>query len=259
LLIGGALLSIQTRLGRRRLITIRLMLVLAAVFQLAGTAPASASIAVGGNVWSGAIDGGSGVSHVSGRLAIPKIDAGCGLHSNVAVWVGLGGYGKLPFAQNGITLTPSGMSAWFELLDKSGNGPVQSVALPMKTGDVVALNLAFSPGHTVLSLTWSNLTRHQSVTRRFLNAARWYNGSTAEWIVERAAFDARHDSPYLARFSPITFTNAVYGTPTTSRSAFPNTYTSTMYSRYVNGWHPMTQVTRLSNSQAFRTTWSACH
>jgi hypothetical protein len=256
---GGHILTINKRVDRVKLIAIPLMLVLAAALQLTVTAPARAAIAVGGNVWSGIIDRGSGVTRVSGRIVIPKVDAACGTNSNVAVFVGLGGYGTFPFAQNGITLTPSGISAWFELFDKTGRGPVVSVSLPMKAGDVVALGLAFSPGHTVLTFAWSNLTRNLKVTRTLTNAARWHNGSTAEWIVERAAFDALHDSPYLAHFSPITFTNAAYSTPTTGRSAFPNTYTSTMQSKYVNGWHPMTRVAPLSNSQAFRTTWLACH
>jgi hypothetical protein len=249
------------RVGLVKLVAIPLMmLVLAAVLQLTVSAPAQAATAIGGNGWAGTIDRGTGISRVSGRIVVPKVDATCGTNSNVAVWVGLGGFGTLPFAQNGITVTPSGTSAWFELFDRTGAGPVVGVSLPMKAGDVVALGLGFSPGHTVLTLTWSNLTRNQKVTRTINNAARWYNGSTAEWIVERAALDVLHDSPYLAHFSPITFTYAVYGTPTIGRNAFPATYVSTINSKYVSGkYHPMTRVAPSANSQAFTTTWLACH
>jgi hypothetical protein len=239
-----------------------LVLTLAAVLQVTATAPATAAVAVGGNLWAGIIDrGAAGISHVSGRITIPRVDAACGARSNVAVWVGLGGYGTVPFAQNGITLTPSGSGAWYELFDRAGVGPVVSVPLPMKAGDVVVLGLAFSPDHRVLTFGWSNLTSRQRVARTLTNAARWYNGSTAEWIVERAGFDSVHDSPYLAHFSPITFTNAVSSTPTVGRNALPNTYTSTMISRYVIGrpFHPMTRVTPSVDPRAFTTTWLACH
>jgi Peptidase A4 family len=253
-------LTIKTRVGLVKLVTIPVMLVLAAVLQLTMTAPAQAATAVGGNAWSGIIDRGTGISHVSGRIVVPKVDTACGTNSNAAIWVGLGGYGTFPFAQNGITVAPSGVWAWYELFDKSGRGPAVAVSLPMKAGDAVALSVAFSAGHTVLTFTWINLTRNQKVTRTFYNAAQWYNGSTAEWIVERAAFDVLHDSPYLAHFSPITFTNAVSGTPTTGRSAFPATYISTMNSKYVNSsYHPLARVTPLANTQAFTTTWLGCH
>jgi hypothetical protein len=246
---------------KRRLGTIGFVAVLTLASQLTGIAPATAAIAVGGNVWSGIIDQGTaGISRVSGRITVPTVDASAGSNSNVAVWVGLGGYGTFPFAQNGITLTPSGASAWYELFDKSGNGPVVGVPLPMIAGDVVALGLQFTPNHTSLTFTWNNLTQKQSVTRTLATAAGWYNGSTVEWIVERAGLDVAHDSPYLAHFSPITFTNAVFSTPTSVRNAFPNTYTSTMYSKYVNSaYHPLTRVTAGGNAQSFTTTWLASH
>jgi len=157
-------------------------------------------------------------------------------------------------------LPPSGASAWYELFPKSGNGPVVGVPLPMIAGDVVALKLQFTPNHTSITFTWNNLTAKQSVTRTLAQAGGWYNGSTAERIVERAGFDGAYDSPYLAHFTPITFTNAVSSTPTSVRNAFPNTYTATMFSKYVNSaYHPLTRVAPGGNAQSFTTTWLASH
>jgi hypothetical protein len=246
--------------GLAKLIAVPLVLMLIAALQISGSAPASAATAVGGNLWAGVIDAGTGISSVSGRVTVPKVDAACATNSNAAVWVGLGGYGTVPFAQNGITVTPGGFGAWYELFDKFGQGPVVSVSLPMKAGDVIGLGLAFSANHTMLTFTWSNLTSNQTVTRTITGAARWYNGTTAEWIVERGGYDPLHDTPNLAHFSPITFTNAVYASSTVAHNAMPNTYTSTVASKYIGGTsHPMARVTSSANAQAFTTTWVACH
>lgn len=226
-----------------------------------GAAPAAAApltgIIVGNNIWAGAIDAGRGFTAVEGTVVVPRVDALCGTNSNVAIWVGLGGYLGMPFAQNGISVTPRGRSAWYELFDRNGNGPVVSVPLAMSSGDQVRLSLAFSAGHGTLTFVWRNLTRHVQTQRVIGNAARWYNGGTAEWIVERANYDPPTSSPALAHFSPVTFTGALASVGPAQRAALPDTYTSLMW-----GVGLLRQLTGLSPAprarDSFTTTWRAC-
>lgn len=100
----------------------------------------------------------------------------------------------------------AGIGVWYELFDRYGNGPVVSVPLRMKQGDEIRLGLRFSANHSMLSFSWMNLTRHTTATRTVRNAGKYYNGSTAEWIVERPGIDRLTHSPNLAWFSPIVFT-----------------------------------------------------
>ena len=216
-----------------------------------------AAVEVGGSVWSGIIDRSVGLTEAHTRFTVPRVYSTCGTRSNVAVWTGLGGYGPFPFAQNGVSLTPSGFGAWYELFDKNGLGPIASVPLTIRSGDVIELDLRFTVRHTVLTMTWTNISRHQSVSRTLANATRWYNGTTAEWIVERADYDYRHDSPYFAQFSPITFTAAWTRTATgAARSAFPNTFRSELLGK--GAYHTLTTTTPRS-AQSFTTTWRGCH
>lgn len=247
--------------GRRRRQVVAIMTgVLVGVLIALLATPAQArppATEVGGSIWSGIIDRGAGLLEVHTRVTVPRVSGSCSARSNAAVWVGLGGYGRFPFAQNGITLTPSGIGAWYELFDGSGAGPVVTVPVVIRTGDVLELDLHFTSNHQVLIMTWNNLTRHQLASRRLTGAARWYNGSTAEWIVERAAYDYRHDSPYFARFAPITFTSAwTRNANGAGRSAFPNDVRSELIGK--GTYHKLTTTTPHS-SQSFTTTWRACH
>ncbi|HVQ94694.1 MAG TPA: G1 family glutamic endopeptidase [Mycobacteriales bacterium] len=183
-----------------------LVLVCVGALLAAGSAPASAATEGYSGAWSGLVSGGGGYVSVSAEVTVPKVTAYCGKDSNVVAYVGLGGWGSLPFAQNGFTVTPSGLGAWYEVFDRAGRGTTVGVPLPIRPGDRVRLSLAFSTDRTVLRFHWENLTQHRVVARQIGNAARYYNGATADYVVERAWYPYR-GAP-LARFTPVIFRNA---------------------------------------------------
>jgi len=171
-----------------------------------GTSPAQAVTRAYSGIWSGVLSTGGGYSSVTAEVNIPRVTALCGGGSNVAVFIGLGAWTRLPFVQAGFVVTPKGIGFWSELFDKTGRGPVTTIALPARPGDRIRLSLGFSPNRSVLTFRWENLTRHLVRTQRVTNAGRYYNGSNADYIVERSYYPYR-GSP-LARYSAITFRNA---------------------------------------------------
>lgn len=169
-------------------------------------APARAVTSASSGLWAGLVTAGGGYTSVTADVTVPRVTALCGANSNVVAFVGLGGWSGLPFVQNGFTVTPKGMGVWSEVFDKSGAGPVTSVSLPIRAGDKIRLSIVFSADRSALVFGWNNLTLKRSVSRRVTNASRYYNGSTADFIVERSWYPYR-GAP-LARFSPISFSNA---------------------------------------------------
>jgi hypothetical protein len=183
-----------------------LVLVSVGALMAAGSSPADAATESYSGAWSGLVSAGGGYVAVSAEVTVPKVTAYCGKDSNVVGYVGLGGWGSLPFAQNGFTVTPSGLGAWYEVFDRAGRGTTVGVPLPIRPGDRVRLSLAFSTDRSVLRFHWENLTQHRVVARQIGNAARYYNGATADYVVERAWYPYR-GAP-LARFTPVAFRNA---------------------------------------------------
>jgi hypothetical protein len=171
-----------------------------------GTGPAGAITYSYSGQWAGVLSRGAGYTAVTADVTVPRVTALCGKDSNVVAYIGLGGWTGLPFAQNGFTVTPRGLSAWSEVFDRSGRGPTAAVPLAIRPGDRMRLGLSFSANRSVLTFRWENLTLHRVVTRQVANAGRYYNGSTADYVVERSWYPYR-GSP-LARFTPITFSNA---------------------------------------------------
>lgn len=242
------------RMGRRFLVFL-----LGALSFLAFTSPGAADAStqsVTSSAWTGVVDNGFGLTRVSGDFKIPRVTAQCGASSDVAIWVGLGGYGSLTFAQNGINVTPTGIGVWYELFDRYGNGPVVSVPLRMKQGDEIRLGLRFSANHSMLSFSWMNLTRHTTATRTVRNAGKYYNGSTAEWIVERPNIDRLTHSPNLAWFSPIVFTHAWTGTLRATRWALPAPYSIEMFGRSDRALTSRPVTTRAPSTLTVK--WLAC-
>jgi hypothetical protein len=241
------------RRGRRFLVLLLVASLLAVTS--AGAADASTQ-SVTSNAWAGVVDHGLGLTRIGGDFTIPRVSAQCGGSSNVAIWVGLGGYGSLTFAQNGINVTPTGIGVWYELVDGHGNGPVVSVPLRMRQGDVVRLGLRFSANHSVLTFSWMNLTRHTSAARTVRNATRYYNGSSAEWIVERPGIDRLANTANLARFSPIVFSHAWTGTLRATRSALPAPYSVHMFGRSARPLTSGPVTTAATGTVSVR--WLAC-
>jgi hypothetical protein len=183
-----------------------LILVAAGAAVVAAAGPATAVSAGYSGNWSGLVSTGGGYNDVTAEITLPRVSASCGNGAHVVGYIGLGGWSALPFVQNGFTVTPGGASVWSEEFDRNGNGPVTNIKLAVRPGDRLRLRLRFNADRSVLDYTWQNLTLHRTATRRVTNAARYFNGSTADYVVERAWYPFR-GAP-LGRYTPVTFTNA---------------------------------------------------
>jgi hypothetical protein len=189
------------RAGRAALITVSVGILVGL-----GTGSAGAVTYGHSDQWTGVLSRGGGYTAVTADVTVPRVSTYCGKDSNVVAFIGLGGWTGLPFVQNGFTVTPRGLGVWYEVFDSAGRGPVVGVPLAIRPGDRVRLGLSFSANRSVLTFRWENLTLHRAVSRTVSNAGRYYNGSTADYVVERSWYPYR-GSP-LARFTPITFSNA---------------------------------------------------
>jgi hypothetical protein len=184
----------------------------AAVVAAAVTLPALAGPAAAAGTaysaqWSGLVATAGGYTAVSAEFTVPKVTGRCGLDSAAAVFIGLGGWGRVPFAQNGITLTPGGrVGVWSEVFDARGRGPITSRQLPVKAGDRLRLGLGFSPSHQTLVFTWVNLTSRRQTSQTVHGAAGYFNGATADLVVERPWFPYR-GAP-LADYGRVSFAGA---------------------------------------------------
>jgi hypothetical protein len=233
----------------------RVVLVLAVMTAaILSAVPAGAGSQDSSNLWSGLVSPGGGYGAVTADVRVPKVTANCGSRSNVVIYVGLGGYGSLPFVQNGITLVPGqSIGVWSEVFDRYGNTRITSRALLVRPGDLVRLSIWFSPSRYQLVFSWNNLTLRRSVTQSVTNAARYYNGATADYVVERSWY------PY--RGSPLT----QYG-----RVSFARAY-AVRYGRAVSAYNGSSRVVTLrgiggralsavvsAGGQSFTTAWKGC-
>lgn len=203
----------------------------------------------GGQVWSGRVQPGSNITTVTATFTVPVAHWTCGAASNVAVWVGLGGYGSPPLAQAGVTVTPAGDSAWYELIDRYGNGPVAGLPVRVRAGDRITATVAFTAVRDV-TLSVRNRTTGQVGAVTVRGAGRYYRGSTADWIVERAAYDPVTDTPAVAAIGPVTFTGGGSTGGTASRAVI---------ALYLFGRTLRTLLsTQTLGPGAFTVTWHAC-
>lgn len=159
----------------------------------------------GNDSWAGIEDNTNAATRAMVEFVVPPTDGHCGTGatSNAAVWVGIGGIYGNAFAQLGVTLAPEGRGAWYELFDHQNRGPVVDVPIDISVGDKMRIRLAFSDDHSTLVLVWLNLTTGERQERDIDHAARFWSGTSVEWIIERTRAT-------LADFGSLTFTEAHY-------------------------------------------------
>ena len=179
---------------------------------LTAATPSSSFISSGPSFpWSGVAQHNGKFTSIGMHFVVPRVSAYCGRKSNAAIWVGLGGDSVFPFAQNGISISPQGDGAWYEVFDSRGKTIVRGVpmfradgvAVQPKAGDVMVVSLMFTLDHQTLTFRWQNTTQHTNAYKVIRGAQKYYNGFSAEWIVE-----LNDSSPNLARFSPISIYDA---------------------------------------------------
>lgn len=196
--------------------------------------------------WAGATDTAHAATRVTGEFTVPKIADTCGTTADVAVWVGLGGWDTNRFAQLGVTLTHGSMGAWYELFDQDNHGPLVPFDYALKPGDRIRIRLAFSDDHSTLTLVWNDLTSGNRVVKPISDAARYWSGDTAEWIVER-------HQPRFADFGQLTFQRAYYTDDTGLHTALPADYRSVIVNSAAK---PLTSTT--FGDDGATTRWLAC-
>ena len=203
--------------------------------------------------WSGFVDLGSnrGFTAVYGQWSVPTIVA-CEFDATTysSFWVGLDGYnGFTDLVQDGtehdctdfLGFNFGSYSAWEELLP---NQPFsQNVALSINPGDsfwalawVGDANRQYDPNGTFAWFNMWDTTRRQGVLLSVPLNGTHYNGSTAEWIMERPLLSNGH----FAELSD--YSVAAMSYPEVLTSSFNwNYYTNfsfdynDMYNQFLNG------------------------
>jgi hypothetical protein len=165
------------------------------------------------------------VSYVYGEWTVPAIGVGTtGYIADVSVWIGIDGYDSGTVEQIGTSseYNPStgeiAYSAWWEVYPKFSH---RISAMKVNPGDRIAAYVKFVPtgrsqkvpdrGLFVLSLTDLTTGKSFTIVQGPLEPSL-YLRSSAEWVVERAAFyNPSTKQAYFAELpqfaSPIVFTN----------------------------------------------------
>lgn len=134
-------------------------------------------------------------------------------------WVGIGGYNTPDLVQAGTEQDfyvsqyytyNSNYYAWFEVYPLEYQQEISN--FPISPGDQIYTDLTYSNG--TFSYYIEDYTTDLATSGHVNNVSNYYDGSTAEWIVERT--EIGNSLPNLADFNSVTFTNcntnsSVYG------------------------------------------------
>ena len=140
-----------------------------------------------------------------------SIVSGTGICKNL-YWVGLGGKNSYKFVQAGTGTTGTSYHyAWYEYSSPSVLGTLQVISgLTVNHGNAMHVYIAFDQNNNQFNYYIANNSTGQSSNGYVsLSASSYYDGSTCEWIVERApsGYNAYHNLGY---FGSATFTNCKY-------------------------------------------------
>lgn len=122
-------------------------------------------------------------------------------------WVGLGGNKTSRLVQAG-TISSGKYThyAWYEYLGDSETITVTPVNLTVNAGDNIHVYVSFQRSNNLFSYYIANNTTGKSVSGSVtLDASTQYDGTSAEWIVERNLVDGSLAN--LGNYGAITFTN----------------------------------------------------
>jgi hypothetical protein len=148
--------------------------------------------------WSGIMDNGyTDYRRAYGSARVPTFSASCTTASDLALWVGLGGWGEPNLIQNGVDARQSslqGMDSWWEMMNTNyDSNSVTEDSNFASAGNLVKADTYYNSAYDRVQFNWFNLTTgHQttvwvtSVGTGF-SPSEFYSGKTAEWIDERSA------------------------------------------------------------------------
>lgn len=205
-------------------------------------------------------------SQVQGDYTHPTISATSGTCVN-SYWIGLGGYNSGKLVQAGTsTIGSSSHSAWYEYLSDDPTG--QTVAMQVITGltinpgDSIHLYISFEKANNKFTYYVANNTtgRGSSGYVENLSAAKQFDGTTAEWVVERC-MSGTGSLYHLGNYGTCTFTNCKL-TNNSSSTWLDASTQSTLYRVHMTSTGASTG-TRLStagtmsSNNSFSCTWNA--
>lgn len=190
----------------------------------------------------------------------PTISAISGSSSSnvIGYWVGLGGHNTQKLVQAGTATT--GLSdhwAWYEYLSASHPNPAIRInSLTISPGDSIHVYIAFEKANDKFNYYIANNTTGKSASGIVnMDADEYFDGTTADWIVERA-------STYLPNYGSITM-NTCKTTLNTSNTwlnigNLTGIYKITLTSNGASSGTVLSQPGNISsNNTQFQCTWKA--
>lgn len=146
-----------------------------------------------------------------GQARVPaSLNGTCPDVSNLSLWVGVGGNPGSGLLQNGVStydLSYQSMFAWWEAISPSHDTQMVDVAGSWANpGDLTYLNTYYSLNAGNVQFTWYNLTTGNYLPTVYVSSyagepiSGYYDGTTAEFIDERAYSNVTHGFEDLRAF-----------------------------------------------------------
>lgn len=176
-------------------------------------------------------------------------------------WVGLGGRNTRRLVQAGTaTKGTSEHYAWYEYLSDTGK-TVSMIKLPIviSAGDRIHVYISFQKSNNLFSYYIANNTTGKSTSGIINNlpSSTQFDGTTAEWIVERCTSNGSPTN--LGNYGSITLTNCKAMLNTSSSWTNLNSTTGlvkvTMKNLNSSSGHILSQPGNVTSSNAFTCTW----
>lgn len=189
----------------------------------------------------------------------PTVTSASGTCVN-SYWVGLGGYNTKKLVQAGTaTNGTSDHYAWYEYLSDTGDWIYMTrLNLDVRAGDSIHVYISFQAANNIFSYYIANNTTGQSVANTVsLTTATQFDGTTAEWVVERCsnAFGPQN----LGNYGTMTLKNckATLNSSNTwyNLGSLSNLYQVTMTSNGLSSGRVLSVPGSIVSNNQFTCTW----
>lgn len=174
-----------------------------------------------------------------------------------AYWVGLGGYNFNRLVQAGTsTRGLSTHRAWYEYLSAIGNTvTMQFLSLSVSAGDNMYVYISFQRANDLFNYYIANNTTGQSVSGTVtLAASTQFDGTTAEWVVERCTENGSYVA--LSNYGTATFTNCKATLNTSNTWINLNSLTGLTALKMINNSGlTLSQPGSITSNHRFNCTW----
>lgn len=176
-------------------------------------------------------------------------------------WVGLGGRNTGRLVQAGTATQGASLHyAWYEYLSDTGSTvSMQNANLAVSAGDNIHVYISFQAANNIFSYYIANNTTGKSAANTVtLNTATQFDGTTAEWIVERCS--TMSGTPYnLGNYGTVTLKNckATLNSSNTwyNLASLSNLYQVTMTSNGSSSGNVLSVPGSIASKNQFTCTW----